>query len=69
MKDYEFVMPRGGYGMPLNIKFRRGSSEEWKEVNPILRLGEPGFDLDERKIKKGDGVTPWSDLPWFAAIL
>ena len=50
------------------IDLRRGTSEEWVKENPILRFHEVGYDLTEHKIKRGDGRTPWSDLPWFATI-
>ena len=42
--------------------FRRGYSEAWDRNNPVLMLGEPGFEIDTYKIKIGDGVTAWRDL-------
>lgn len=44
------------------IRFKRGTEARWKEVNPILLSGEPGFETDTGKIKVGDGVTRWTDL-------
>ena len=46
------------------FQYRRGSTSEWGSVNPILRDGEPGLDTTVRKIKIGDGITPWKDLPY-----
>lgn len=46
------------------FQFRRGSTEEWKSVNPILRSGEPAWDSTLRKMKIGDGITNWKDLPY-----
>lgn len=46
------------------FQYRRGSTSEWESVNPILREGEPGLDLTVKKIKIGDGITPWKDLPY-----
>lgn len=46
------------------IQFRRGNAAEWTEVNPILRKGEPGFELDEHGLKVGDGETPWNELEY-----
>lgn len=46
------------------FQYRRGSTSEWESVNPILRDGEPGLDTTVRKIKIGDGITPWKDLPY-----
>jgi len=44
------------------IQFKRGTAERWKELNPILKAGEPGFVIDENRFKIGDGVTPWKEL-------
>lgn len=46
------------------FQFRRGSAEVWEKNNPILKRGEPGFVIDENKLKIGDGVTPWNDLKY-----
>lgn len=50
----------------INTTFRlkRGTAARWIEVNPILALGEPGFVSDEYRLKVGDGVTPWINLPY-----
>lgn len=45
---------------------RRGQSDAWASVNPILMAGEPAFELDTNKLKVGDGVTPYNDLPYIA---
>lgn len=44
------------------IKLRRDSSDNWSANNPVLKLGEPGIETDTRKLKFGDGSTPWNDL-------
>mgnify|MGYP003406485997 CR=1 len=46
------------------ILFRRGSAEVWTSKNPILNPGEPGYEIDTRRFKIGDGVTTWSMLPY-----
>jgi len=43
---------------------RRGTSDAWHTVNPILSYGEPGFEKDTNKLKIGDGVTAWNDLSY-----
>lgn len=43
---------------------RRGQSEVWLRNNPVLAAGEPGYELDTHKIKIGDGVNSWIDLPY-----
>lgn len=49
-----------------NIKLRRGTAAEWAAANELLLLGEPGFEKDTYKLKIGDGVTLWNDLPYIA---
>ena len=46
------------------FKLKRGLASRWIEVNPVLAQGEPGFILDENRLKIGDGVTAWNDLPY-----
>lgn len=46
------------------FKFRRGSAEEWKRVNPILNVGEPGFEIDTGKLKIGNGKDAWKELKY-----
>ena len=46
------------------FKIRRGLKKNWEKNNPILEVGEPGFVIDENRLKIGDGVTPWIDLPY-----
>ena len=47
-----------------SIQFKRGTAERWKELNPILDSGQPGFVTDENLLKIGDGKTPWNDLDY-----
>lgn len=49
------------------IQIRRGNSNFWDDENPILFPGEPGYEKNTRRMKIGDGVTPWKDLPYFTA--
>lgn len=53
--------------IPSRIEIRGGESEEWTNKNPILRKDEPGRERDTNKVKFGDGVTHWNDLPYFAS--
>lgn len=46
------------------FKLKRGTAARWAEVNPILEQGEPGYVYDTNRLKIGDGVTPWNDLPY-----
>ena len=46
------------------IRLRRAPSGEWISVNPILALGEPGYETESRYLKVGDGITSWSGLSY-----
>lgn len=48
------------------FQLRRGNLTEWEAKNPILALGEPGFVVDQFKLKIGDGATAWNNLPYIA---
>lgn len=44
------------------IILRHDTSTQWIINDPILALGEYGVEDDTHRIKRGDGVTPWSEL-------
>jgi len=50
--------------MTTRIKFRRDTAANWTAENPVLALGEPGFEQDTNKLKIGDGETAWSGLDY-----
>jgi hypothetical protein len=50
--------------MATKIQLRRDVSTSWTNSNPILAQGEPGMEIDTRKFKLGDGVTPWTGLSY-----
>ena len=59
---------RGGNMATKTIKtyfrLRRGTSDAWTRVNPVLLYGEPGFEKDTNKLKIGDGTHAWNDLAY-----
>lgn len=46
------------------LQLKRGTAERWATVNPVLAVGEPGFVYNSNKLKIGDGVSTWSELPY-----
>jgi hypothetical protein len=50
-----------------NLQFRRDTAADWTSANPVLREGEPGFELDTGFVKVGDGTTAWVDLPYLSS--
>jgi hypothetical protein len=53
--------------MAVQIQLRRGTSTEWSNVNPILAPGEIAVETNTRKIKLGDGTSPWNSLEYSGA--
>jgi hypothetical protein len=49
----------------VHIRLRRDTSTNWSLNNPVLKVGEPGYEKDTRKLKIGDGITSWNSLPYF----
>jgi len=46
------------------IQIRRSTAAEWTANNPILSIGELGWEKDTGAIKVGDGVTHWNSLTY-----
>lgn len=53
--------------MAVRIQFRRGTETQWNGANPVLLIGEVGFNTTTKQIKVGDGTNTWSNLPYFAS--
>jgi hypothetical protein len=50
--------------MAIQIQYRRGTSTEWSTINPVLAVGEPGWETDTGKFKVGNGFDNWNTLPY-----
>ncbi len=46
------------------IQLRRATEQEWIELDPILREGEPALSTDKNKLKIGVGNKHWSELSY-----
>jgi hypothetical protein len=46
------------------IRLRRDTSTNWSGVNPILAIGEPGYETDTKRMKIGDNTSEWNDLEY-----
>lgn len=51
--------------MATRMQQRRGTSTQWTTANPILNVGEIGYETDTNQFKIGDGTNHWADLPYF----
>ena len=43
---------------------RKDTAAGWTAANPILLLGEIGYETDTKKFKIGDGTTNWNSLDY-----
>lgn len=56
--------------MSTKIQVRRGTASEWSSANPVLSLGEFGFDTTNKLLKIGNGSDAWNLLaPCFSKTL
>ena len=51
----------------IKLRFREDTAENWRLANPILDSSEPAREIDTGKIKYGDGITRYNDLPYFVS--
>jgi hypothetical protein len=49
---------------PKKLQLRRDTAANWSSTNPKLLIGEPGVETDTGKLKIGDGVQNWNQLPY-----
>jgi len=54
--------------MAIQIQYRRGSASQWTTTNPVLAIGEPGYETDTGKFKVGNGSTAWTSLAYSSGI-
>ncbi len=50
--------------MADRIQIRRDTKARWADLNPILAAGEMGFEIDNNRLKIGNGITAWNSLPY-----
>lgn len=51
----------------LYVRIRRDTATAWSAANPILQVGQIGYDSTNRNLKVGDGTTAWNTLLAVAA--
>lgn len=50
----------------IKILLRNDTASNWTTNNPTLAKGQLGVQIDTKKFKFGDGVTPWNSLSYGA---
>lgn len=48
----------------IQLQFRRDTSTNWANSNPILANGEMAIETDSHQFKIGNGCSPWLNLPY-----
>lgn len=51
--------------LKIKLTLRNDTAENWKAANPVLLKGEAAIETDTGKLKFGDGVKAYNDLPYF----
>mgnify|MGYP000161338055 FL=1 len=51
--------------MAVQIQVRNDTAANWTSANPVLAVGEFGYETDTGQVKVGDGSTAWSSLSYF----
>ena len=46
------------------IQLKRSTAASWTSNNPVLFVGEIGYETDTKKFKIGDGSTAWTSLTY-----
>lgn len=49
-------------------RIRRDILKLWEQVNPILQEREIGFEIDTNRMREGDGITKFMDLPYYEEV-
>ena len=47
------------------IQLRHDTLANWTVANPRLLAGEFAYETDTNRVKIGDGIHNWVDLPYF----
>ena len=63
-------MPSFYVNANAKILIRRDTAANWSNPlkNPLLADGEQGYEKDTGRMKIGDGVRRWNQLPYFPTI-
>jgi hypothetical protein len=48
----------------VQIQLRRGTAAQWTAANPVLAIGELGYETDTKQAKIGNGTATWSQLEY-----
>lgn len=49
--------------MSIRYTFAVGTADDWATQNPVLAMGQPGYEYDTNVMRIGDGQTTFTSLP------
>lgn len=52
-----------------DICIRTGTTDEWETDNPVLKLGEFGYNVSKQRLKIGDGISTWDQLKYIGSFV
>ncbi|MFZ2544562.1 MAG: hypothetical protein WAW80_01155 [Candidatus Saccharimonadales bacterium] len=52
-------------GGTTTILPRTSTAAQWTSANPVLAMGEEGYETDTKRWKRGDGATAWTALAYY----
>lgn len=52
----------GNVTTSCDIQLRADNAANWETYNPVLGIGEAGYDITRNLLKIGDGEHAWNDL-------
>lgn len=47
------------------LQLRHDTTANWTAANPLLLQGEMGIETNTNRVKIGNGILRWNDLPYF----
>ena len=47
------------------LQLRHDTTTNWTAANPLLLQGEMGIETNTNRMKIGNGILRWNDLPYF----
>ena len=48
----------------VRFQIRGDTAENWENANPVLLLNELGYDQTANRLKVGNGIRAWNELPY-----
>lgn len=50
-----------------SLQHKHDTAANWTSENPVLLIGQFGYEIDTNKIKVGNGVDAWNDRPYITS--